>query len=785
MDPTEKIAELVSDFTRTGIVKQCESRGLSTTGTKEELAKSIVEHDAKEEANETVFEDTESDDKIKMTIMKAEQCVEMRDDKRVYSFRDVEEAIDAYGDDVKKDVKLWIREFEDIAKMCGITSYTTLRDALIREFGKIVRASDVHRELAARRKKEKETMLEYTYAMQRIAQVVKLDEVSLCEYIADGATADARERASLYEAKDLDTLKSKLDYMERANKKADDRKKLSNKSYRATEKHHCFNCGSIEHKLAECPTKDKGPKCFQCGIVGHRASECKDKRNTEKRGLKCFVCDTFGHLAKECVKRNVKNENSNVNLEGAQKDSTIVIAIENIEFNALFDSGCLPNILSVQAYLRIGSPKLSPTTMVLTGFGGKTTKAYGTAIVNMTIDGVGCEGLTFHVVPDQTMPYEAILGRASLEHFGAIVTAEGVKIVPKEENSVMAIGSTEGDIDVPPRYYNTVKSLIDEYEPVKEVTSVVEMKIIVEDDTPIRTTPRRFAPKEKKVIENTLCEWLKGNIIQKSDSDYASPVVLARKKDGSMRVCVDYRELNRKVRKDCFPMRNMEDQIDQLQAAKVFTTLDLKNSFFHVPIEQSSRKYTAFVTHTGQYEFLRAPFGFCNSPAVFGRFIANAFQELIKGNRIMVYVDDVIIASSDAKENIETLKDLLSVAKRSGIAKELSARVSRWALILEEYEYTIVHRPGTAMRHVDALSRAPVMVVTSDPLIEMMITAQQRDDRIRAIRELVKTQSYDDYYLLTRSVPFSKFCSGPDLEADLEFAEIFLEQIWGYPLMYW
>lgn len=81
------------------------------------------------------------------------------------------------------------------------------------------------------------------------------------------------------------------------------------------------------------------------------------------------------------------------------------------------------------------------------------------------------------------------------------------------------------------------------------------------------------------------------------------------KKDGSYRVCVDYREINKKVVRDKFPMPNVEEQTDQLSEARVYTTLDLKNSYFHVPVEEKSREYTAFVTSSGQYEFLRAPFG--------------------------------------------------------------------------------------------------------------------------------------------------------------------------------
>lgn len=162
-------------------------------------------------------------------------------------------------------------------------------------------------------------------------------------------------------------------------------------------------------------------------------------------------------------------------------------------------------------------------------------------------------------------------------------------------------------------------------------------------------------------------EWLENGIIQPSDSEYASAVVVVPKKDGSRRVCVDFREVNKKVIRDNFPMPHMEEQIDQLCNAKVYTTLDLKNSYFHVPVDESSRKYTSFVTSDGQYEFLRAPFGLCTSGGAFGRFISAVLKDLISDGTIIVFVDDVIIPSKDEEEGLALLKTVLSVAEQGGL----------------------------------------------------------------------------------------------------------------------
>jgi len=112
---------------------------------------------------------------------------------------------------------------------------------------------------------------------------------------------------------------------------------------------------------------------------------------------------------------------------------------------------------------------------------------------------------------------------------------------------------------------------------------------------------------------NGLREVLQIPVPQNSQAQY----LLLKKKDGSLRVCIDYRKINKVIVKDRFPLPLIEDQIDQLVKARIFRTIDLKNGFFHVSVAKESRKYTSFITHHGQYQFLRVPFGLCNSPPVF------------------------------------------------------------------------------------------------------------------------------------------------------------------------
>ncbi|XP_049288982.1 uncharacterized protein LOC125766930 [Anopheles funestus] len=653
-------------------------------------------------------------DDTSTTLPATRRCAPRR--TKVYSFKDMEESIESFGAEEGEDLRIWLTQLKSVCKaarwddeqqliMCrkkltgtakrfvfslrkSFSSFKKLEQALLKEFAPRIRASDVHRALTNRKKKSSESVRDYIYEMQRLALPIELDEPSLCEYIVNGITDDEYHQSVLYEAQSIERLKKKLLNFEKVVKNSKNKSKreglgsgkektraVDKDNKKVNKKPNCFNCGETSHVSAECPQKSEGPKCFSCNKFGHRARDCKkgdssnqkDKQNVLMCGPneeKTHGVHSFSGVANQ---EDASTSKKLVEKQVGLQRTIIPMKIGRLVIDALFDTGSPMNLMTSNTYEMIGKPCLNTTTMKFKGFGGNEIAAIGVFKIDVCIDCNQYFEMLFYLVPNESMSFAAVLGTASLEHFDVKVTTDGVQVLKREEYEMMGIETCVNEIDVPERYASDTKSLISNYVPNKEVKSSVEMKIIVEDEHPVQTNPRRFAPKEKEALEKTINEWLEAKIIRESSSDFASPVVLAKKKDGSLRVCVDYRELNQKIKKDCFPMRNMEDQIDKLQGAKVFTTLDLKNSFFHVPIEKSSQKYTSFVTHTGQYEFLRAPFGLCNSPACFSRFVASAFRELIKSGEILVYVDDLIIATNSEEENITTLKKLVKVASENGI----------------------------------------------------------------------------------------------------------------------
>lgn len=144
-------------------------------------------------------------------------------------------------------------------------------------------------------------------------------------------------------------------------------------------------------------------------------------------------------------------------------------------------------------------------------------------------------------------------------------------------------------------------------------------------------------------------------------------VVLVKKRDGTPRICIDFRKINKVIVKNRYPLPLIEDQLDRLQNASIFSTIDLKNGVFHVPVAEKSRQYTSFVTHNGQYQFCKVPFGLCNSPGVFQRYVNCIFRDLARRGVALPYIDDVIIPAANETEALCNLEEVMKICKDYGL----------------------------------------------------------------------------------------------------------------------
>lgn len=194
--------------------------------------------------------------------------------------------------------------------------------------------------------------------------------------------------------------------------------------------------------------------------------------------------------------------------------------------------------------------------------------------------------------------------------------------------------------------------------------------------------PYRLSPSERSIVREKVNELLKANIIQSSSSPFASPILLVKKKDGSDRMCVDYRELNDNTVPDRFPLPLISDQIARLHGAQFFTILDMASGFNQIPIHPDSVEYTSFITPDGQYEYLAMPFGLRNAPSVFQRAVMKALGDLTN-TYVVVYMDDVLIIANNPKQALERLREVLRILTNKGF----SLNAKKCSFMKQKVEY--------------------------------------------------------------------------------------------------
>lgn len=149
--------------------------------------------------------------------------------------------------------------------------------------------------------------------------------------------------------------------------------------------------------------------------------------------------------------------------------------------------------------------------------------------------------------------------------------------------------------------------------------TVAEHAINTESARPIHQPPYKSAWKEREVVQNQVDGMLRKGIIEHSDSPWCAPVVLVKKKDGDWRFCVDYRRLNEVTVKDAYPLPRIADSLSRLEGSRYFSIMDLQSGNHQVPLKESDRPKSAFITADGLFQFKVMPFGLTNAPGTFQR----------------------------------------------------------------------------------------------------------------------------------------------------------------------
>ncbi|GFS61905.1 retrovirus-related Pol polyprotein from transposon 412 [Trichonephila clavipes] len=381
------------------------------------------------------------------------------------------------------------------------------------------------------------------------------------------------------------------------------------------------------------------------------------------------------NACKHMLRRTIQNRRNSKNLQ--KKTCTLIVKeglrtkeifFGKVKITAIIDSGSTVSLLRENTSRRIMDPtKLSRNKMLLKGIGEAQVTTIGCFEHEFKIDDENYS-LTWHVVPADKLKFEAVIGSDLLEQASINFTKEGVKFKKYENHAqLMQISAENFQEELDLRHVENrqikkeLEKLIQDYKPEKTASTDVTMRIILKDEEPVCQRPRRLAFTERQEVNKQIEEWLNEGIIRPSTSEYASPIVMVKKEDGSSRMCIDYRKLNQKLVKDKFPLPIIEDVLDTLQEAKVYSTLDLRNGFFHVGVDEDCRKYTSFIVPDGQFEFNKVSFGLSTSPGVFQRYVSSIFRDITRKEIVISYLDDLVIPAKNA--NRKVTKNLKSFSK--------------------------------------------------------------------------------------------------------------------------
>ena len=285
---------------------------------------------------------------------------------------------------------------------------------------------------------------------------------------------------------------------------------------------------------------------------------------------------------------------------------------------------------------------------------------------------------------DQTEVIVQGIGSSALSNVISAIQARRFMRKGCETFLAMVLDSKRGQVDV--EKIPVVRDFPDVFP--EELPSIplereVDLAIeIVPGTVPMSRAPYRMAPKELKELKSQLQELLDKGFIRPSVSPLGAPILFVKKKDGTLRMCIDYRQINKVTVKNKYPLPRIEDLFDQLKGAGVFSKIDLRSGYYQLRVKEVDVPKTAFRTRYGHYEFLVMPFGLTNAPAEFMDLMNRVFRPYLD-QFVVVFIDDILVYSRDEQEHEQHLKIVLQTLRE----KKLYAKLSKCDFWLKEVSF--------------------------------------------------------------------------------------------------
>ena len=449
-----------------------------------------------------------------------------------------------------------------------------------------------------------------------------------------------------------------------------------------------------------------------------------------------LICQEQGGISNKNNKILQDNRNEIRKTIAVETLPHCIVKIQNLDIMTLLDTGAASNFMVevLARKLHFHLQELHPPIIVKGAWSKPTTIKYYCE-TDFYIGNTPYQ-TTFLVIP-QPLVAKLILGIPFIKQNNGILESV-LKEMKQEESKPIEISTwrklkkligkegTQSFVcwisSTPNKVQTTVPLIEEEFQDVvvdklptyDNTTKTISHEIkLIPGSSPVFKRAYRMSEAEKEELNRQLKELLQDNRIEPCDSPFAAPVIFVKKKDGTKRLCVDYRQLNDITIKAKYPIPIIEDLFDQLRGATIFSKLDLISGYHQVPIDERDKSKTAFVTHAGQYQWNVMPFGLTNAPATFQRLMNHVLRAYL-GKFCVVYLDDILIYSKDKEEHEEHLRKVLNTLRQH----HLFAKKAKCEFFLTEISFLghIINANG----------------ISSDP------------EKVKCIQSWIKPKDYKD-----------------------------------------
>ncbi|KAL7839056.1 hypothetical protein SRHO_G00257140 [Serrasalmus rhombeus] len=390
----------------------------------------------------------------------------------------------------------------------------------------------------------------------------------------------------------------------------------------------CYRCGSGQHVATSpgCPAKDA--MCRSCNKKGHFAKVC--------RGTKKVSEVTAPEVTVLHIERNARDT--------GKITCTVQIQVGNAQSQKLelmVDTGSAVSILPMAVYKQFFShAALSAPKLSLVSFGGNAVSVNGCLKADITFRDRSVMAELYIVQRGSAVLGRDLFSALQLQILNGIVSSAACN------RSVSAVVATQQNV------LGCAKGFLHQVKTRSDVQ-------------PVQQKLRRLPFSVREAVSAELRKLVEQDVIEPIEaSEWVSPIVVTRKKNGGVRLCVDLREPNKGVVVDSFPLPHMEEMFTELRGATLFSTLDLQSAYHQVMLHEDSRNLTAFITHDGLFRFKRIPYGLASAPSCFQRMMSI----ILKGQvGVQCYLDDIIVSGATAEDHDKNLESVLQRINKAGL----------------------------------------------------------------------------------------------------------------------